>query len=186
MSQSVSSGNTKTRDTKVTRNRCRRWCFTLNNYTKEEYVSMSQDVWDNMKIKKYVFQEEIGENLTAHLQGVVEFASQIDFSRLKKYNERVHWSKCRDIKASIKYCSKEKTRKPETEVQYYGEVEKWLWKEKPKGIEGFDAEFINKHILKQIRDEREKELREASRVATNEAYQYNRWCEWCDRKGIMR
>ncbi len=149
MSQRVSSGNTNNRDTKLGRNRCRRWCFTLNNYTKENIVSMSHDKWDNMKIKKYVFQEEIGKNKTAHLQGVVEFENQVDFSRLKKFNDKAHWSKCRDIKASIKYCSKEETRIDVEKIYKYGDVEKWLWKDKPM-VEEISYDEMKKWDMKRF------------------------------------
>lgn len=127
---SVSNGNTTFRDTRVSRNRARSWCFTLNNYTTECIVSLSHNKWNNMEITKYVFQEEIGEMGTPHLQGVVQFINQISFTSLKEFHNKVRWSKCKNLKASIKYCSKEETRNGE--IYTYGDVEKYLWKDKPK------------------------------------------------------
>lgn len=102
----VSQGNTKNLRHKTSRNRSRSWCFTLNNHTDENYVSMSQvKSWPG-EIMKLIFQEEIGNENTEHLQGFVKFKNQIDFNILKKWNEKIHWEKTRSDKASIKYCSK--------------------------------------------------------------------------------
>ncbi len=129
-SVSNSNSNTILRDTKVARNRARSWCFTLNNYTKECIVSLSHNKWNNMEINKYVFQEEIGEKKTPHLQGVVQFKNQVSFTSLKEFHNKIRWSKCRNLQASMKYCSKEDTRNGE--IYTYGDVEKWLWRDKPK------------------------------------------------------
>ncbi len=127
---SVSNGNTSFRDTKIQRNRARSWCFTLNNYTTNDVVSLSHNKWDDMEITKYVFQEEIGENGTKHLQGIIQFKNQISFTSLKEFHNKIRWSKCKNLKASIKYCSKEDTRNGK--IYTYGDIAKWLWKDKPK------------------------------------------------------
>ncbi len=125
---SVSNRNSIKRDTNLPRNRARTWCFTLNNYGEEDTVSLSHPEWNNMKITKMVFQEEIGnENGTKHLQGVVQFANQVSFTSLKEFHDKIHWSKCRNLNASIKYCSKEDTRNGE--IYTHGDIEKWLWKD---------------------------------------------------------
>ena len=41
-SHPVHKGNTKKRDMKLVRNKTRSWCWTLNNYTKEDIVILSQ------------------------------------------------------------------------------------------------------------------------------------------------
>ena len=71
--KSVSNGNTMESRHSSSRNRARTWCFTLNNYTEEDSVSLSHNKWNDMEITKLVFQEEIGEKGTPHLQGVVQF-----------------------------------------------------------------------------------------------------------------
>lgn len=81
-----------------------------------------------MEITKYVFQEEIGEEKkTPHLQGVVQFKNQISFTTLKEFHNKIRWSKCKNLKASIKYCSKENSRNGE--IYKYGNIEKDLWKD---------------------------------------------------------
>ncbi len=127
---SVSNGNTINRDTTLMRNRARTWCFTLNNYTEEDIVSLSHNKWNDMEITKYVFQEEIGEEKTKHLQGVVQFKNQISFTTLKEFHNKIRWSKCKNLKASIKYCSKQKSRNGE--IYKHGDIDQWLWKDKTK------------------------------------------------------
>lgn len=84
------------------------WFFTLNGYTDEDIKTFKDSSIDI--VPKYVFQEEIGENGNHHLQGYVCF-------RTKKRpmsvfnNKRIHWEKCKNIQASIDYCSKKDTRK---------------------------------------------------------------------------
>lgn len=80
------------------------WCFTLNNYTKKDITEIS----NNSSIDKYIFQEETGTNNTPHLQGYIRFLKK---TRPKKlFNQKIHWEKCRNIKASIEYCRKKETR----------------------------------------------------------------------------
>ena len=87
---SVSNGNIRKRDTNLSRNKARTWCFTLNNYKDEDRVSLSHNKWENIEINKYVFQEEIGKkNNTPHLQGVVQFVSQVSFTTLKKFHNKI-------------------------------------------------------------------------------------------------
>lgn len=80
------------------------WCFTLNNYTDSDINEISS----NIHISKYIFQEEKGQNGTPHLQGYIEFMSKIRPKEM--FNDKIHWEKTKDIKASIKYCQKEDTR----------------------------------------------------------------------------
>lgn len=90
----------------------RRWCFTLNNDTDEERVTLA--TW---KCKAIVAQGEIGENGTHHIQGCIWFKTGIRFSTLHRKLERAHWEKCRDWEASIEYCRKEETWDGEFRLQ---------------------------------------------------------------------
>ncbi len=146
---SVSNGNTSKRDTKLTRNRGRSWCFTLNNYTEEDVVLLSHNKWDNMEIDKYVFQEELGENKTPHLQGVIQFKNQVSFTSLKEFHNKIRWSRCKNLKASIKYCSKQNTRNGA--IYKYGEIEKWLWKDRSLAV--IDLKKILEDMCRQMKDE---------------------------------
>jgi hypothetical protein len=102
---SKGDGNTKHPPFKKQISPSKHWCFTLNNYNKEDIIEISS----NSSIKRYVFQEETGENGTPHLQGYIEFIKKVRPISVIKYTT-IHWEKCRNIKASIAYCSKEDTR----------------------------------------------------------------------------
>ncbi len=107
------TGNTKVVCRKGTRQRARSWCFTFNNYIEKDMAQLALD-FQQIGIKKYCFQEEIGENETPHLQGVVNFKNPTEFNTLKKINPKIHWEKCSNLRASIKYCSKTDTRSGKT------------------------------------------------------------------------
>lgn len=78
-------------------------CFTLNNYTEEEFVSIKS--W---KCSYLVVGKEVGENGTPHLQGYVEWSSPKKFSTLKKLNGRIHWELRRGTsKQASDYCKKD-------------------------------------------------------------------------------
>lgn len=95
---SVGSGNTKQIPPSLN------WCFTLNNYTKNDISS----IVDSTVIDKYVFQEETGESGTPHLQGYIKFIKKLRPKAL--FNSKIHWEKTRNVEKSIAYCSKEDTR----------------------------------------------------------------------------
>jgi len=94
-------GNTKPKPKRV---RARKWCFTLNNYTEEDYGTMAQHFEEG----QFIIGKEIGENGTPHLQGYVEFKNPKDLSVLKKINERIHWEITKgNRKQNFEYCSKD-------------------------------------------------------------------------------
>lgn len=156
-----SNGNTTIEPAPSNRNRARIWFFTLNNYTAEDIVSLSHNIWgDNTKIKLYVFQKEIGQNGTKHLQGVVQFMNQTSFSTLKAINSRAHWQKTKGLINSIKYCSKEDTRDGGQEAIFtYGIIgtnyEKYLWKKKKEKL---SDETILRHFRDMWSEERCREV----------------------------
>ena len=88
-----------------------RYCFTLNNYTQTDIdliVPKLQEL-----CKKYIFQEEIGEEGTSHLQGAIWLITKKRITALKKINAQAHWEVMRNETASIAYCQKKDTRKPD-------------------------------------------------------------------------
>lgn len=99
------SGNTKQISPAI------HWCFTVNNYTPKDieiYSSISSSL-------RYVFQEEIGESGTPHLQGYVEFKDKCrPLSKIPDNATPAHWEITRRIPASIAYCTKLETRKEGT------------------------------------------------------------------------
>lgn len=88
--------------------RSRHWCFTLNNWTEEEKTQLTLEF--TKACQKFVFQPEVGESGTPHLQGVISFKNARRLSSLKKFNARIHWERCRNVEASYDYCQKEDTK----------------------------------------------------------------------------
>lgn len=91
------------------RNRSRKYCLTVNNWTEDEYqalISMSQCLKGNI-----IIGEEKGESGTPHLQVYFESKNQVDFNVIKKACPRAHIEKAKgSTKDNIKYCSKEKVK----------------------------------------------------------------------------
>lgn len=85
------------------------WCFTFNNYDTYDIEIILMKF--KLCAKKWIFQEEIGETGTKHLQGVVEFITRKTLSNIQKdFNKNIHWGGTRSLKGSIAYCSKLDTR----------------------------------------------------------------------------
>lgn len=135
-------------NTKQPRNRSRNWCFTFNNYTEENIISLI----DYFKINKYnyVFQEEIGEEKTKHLQGLIMSQTQISFNTLKNFNDKIHWEKCKKIKNSIDYCTKLQSRNGKVYTNIDIEIEE----DPMEGLELNDWQIEIMNILKEKPDKR--------------------------------
>ncbi len=87
----------------------RSWCFTWNNYN-DDNVKHLISCFSKI-CNKYIFQEEMGEEKTPHLQGVINLKQGYSFSKLKKLlDDKIHLEVCRNFKNSWKYCCKEETR----------------------------------------------------------------------------
>lgn len=85
---------------------CKRWCFTLNNYSDIEYDNLSS--WCSSNSSSFCIGKEIGEEGTPHLQGYVNLNKKVRLTALKNINSRVHWEQCRGTEAeNLIYCSKE-------------------------------------------------------------------------------
>lgn len=80
----------------------RNCCFTLNNYTEEEYKNVC--AWD---CDYLIVGKEVGEKGTPHLQGYVEWSRSMRMTELKKLNPKIHWEKRRGTAAEASaYCKK--------------------------------------------------------------------------------
>lgn len=82
------------------------WCFTWNNY---DGIVVPEDFgkW----FRYVIYQEEVGENGTPHLQGYIEFKRQMRLSALKKMLPTAHWEPRRGTQEeAITYCTKVETR----------------------------------------------------------------------------
>lgn len=108
LDQNGSNGNAEEGNTKLPQPRCtpsKYWCFTLNNYTKDE-MDQLETIFKSFKIE-YYFGEEVGENGTPHLQGFIKSGSKIrPLEKIK--NKRIHWEKTKgNEEQNITYCSKD-------------------------------------------------------------------------------
>lgn len=86
--------------------RCRKWCITLNNYTEDEL----NDFLDTINTRKYLYiiGREVGKEGTPHLQIYLESKNPVNFSSIKKINNRFHIEKAKgNRKQNYIYCSKE-------------------------------------------------------------------------------
>lgn len=91
--------------------RSRHWVFTWNNYPDTADTDILS--WG---AEKYIYQPEVGEHGTPHIQGLLSFKNARTLAQLKQKNQGVHWEICRDIKASILYCQKQDTKAGETKA----------------------------------------------------------------------
>lgn len=106
------------------------WCFTLNNYTEEEYNAIV--AWD---VSKMVVGKEMGENGTPHLQGAVAFKQTHRLTGVKKLQPRAHWEPmaargdgayayCRKDGDFIEINNKEQGRRTDRELAYAAATQK--------------------------------------------------------------
>jgi len=137
-------GNTKTSTPPpASSDKSRGWCWTLNNYTEEEYESMKQ--WCATVPQQYVIGKECGKQGTPHLQGYVYKKETLRFSALKKVCERAHWEKAKgNPKQNYEYCTKEgdyiaggwedKSLKVQIKNRLKSKYEGVVWKEWQKQV----------------------------------------------------
>lgn len=85
------------------------WCFTYNNY-EVELIERIERLLKHV-CDWYVFQEEIGEQGTPHLQGTLKLKKRARLTEMKRVlGKDVRWSVTKSCSASVAYCSKEDTR----------------------------------------------------------------------------
>lgn len=87
------------------------WFFTWNNYPVESIETLNRVL--PTICRKYVFQKEIGENGTPHLQGSIHLLKKMRWSEFKLPTD-IHWEKIRCVKAAFEYCMKDETRDGDT------------------------------------------------------------------------
>lgn len=85
----------------------KRWCFTLNNYTEDEYRSIISNLEANCTY--CVVGKEIGESGTPHLQGFAAFTRKYRFQAIKdRYLPRCHLEVARGSpRENRDYCRKD-------------------------------------------------------------------------------
>jgi hypothetical protein len=81
----------------------RSWCFTLNNYTDQEYeyVKSIESVY-------IIVGKEVGEGGTPHLQGFIYFSNPKTLAFVKGKIPRAHLEIAKgDVESNVTYCSKD-------------------------------------------------------------------------------
>jgi len=86
------------------------WVFTINNPTQED-CPYQWESSDDPVVKYCLWQYEIGENGTRHIQGHLVLDKRLRLGGVKKLNSRAHWEVRRgSYQEAETYCSKEETR----------------------------------------------------------------------------
>ncbi len=85
--------------------RARIWCYTINNPKDEQESQLSHPKFLS-NVKSSIHQLEEGENLTPHIQGVIQFKNQMTFDQVKKKLPLAHIEVCRNFIAAKLYCQK--------------------------------------------------------------------------------
>jgi len=90
-------------------NRSRHFCFTWNNPPNDCGVLLRE-----LSPSYFVYQHEIGESGTKHLQGVISFTNPRTFASLARRIRGWHIEIMRgSIEQAVTYCTKEETRDPD-------------------------------------------------------------------------
>lgn len=101
----TSGGNTKSPSVQSKRpNQLISWFFTWNNYPDGAVETL--ETFFKTVCTKYVFEHEVGESGTPHLQGVIWLKEAMRWSEFGLPNT-IHWQKTKDWKAAAKYCMKD-------------------------------------------------------------------------------
>lgn len=126
---------------------CYRWCFTFNNYEMADILNLR--ILFNKITKKYVFQEEMGECGTKHLQGSISLKVKARLTEMKKINPKIHWEPTKNADAADAYACKAETRCGEV---YTHE------KRKPfqRTVSKFDEIVPREEVIKLIEEEPDK------------------------------
>lgn len=83
--------------------RAKRWCYTLNNWTAEEYEAIK--TWEAVY---HVVGKETGEAGTPHLQGYIIFDAAKRLTQVRHLSPRTHWEVSRGTpEQASTYCKKD-------------------------------------------------------------------------------
>jgi hypothetical protein len=79
-------------------NPAKRWVFTLNNYTNEEYCSICSTI--KTYCRYALVAKEVGDKGTPHLQGYIELKHKSRPKTVFKFTNRIWWSNARGDRLS--------------------------------------------------------------------------------------
>nr|UOF80964.1 rep protein [Cressdnaviricota sp.] len=147
--------------------RSRGWCFTLNNYSEEEYKNIKIAL-HSYTPEFWIIGKEIGtEKKTIHLQGYIYWKNTKTFNVMKNMIPRAHLEIAKgNKKQNYEYCSKEnnfecsESFKTINKIKYGGHrcIEEWIASdlfECEKGSTEFDID-IHEYIQKKEEENDEK------------------------------
>lgn len=111
--KSQDDGNTKTSSIQAPKKQSIQSIYhflTWNNYPENWLEILEPFLQQNCS--QWVFQKEVGENGTPHIQGNIKVHKK---RRWESFGlpKGIHWEKTRNIKAAFEYCAKESTREGE-------------------------------------------------------------------------
>jgi Putative viral replication protein len=87
--------------------RGKNWCFTLNNWTDDDYQRLIQLV-EKEECIYIIFGKEVGESGTPHLQGFIAFSKRVYLTDVKKrISNTAHFELARMVPEAIEYCKKD-------------------------------------------------------------------------------
>lgn len=97
------------------------WCFTINNYEENDLLLLRKSS-DIPCVRYLIFQQEIGEEGTPHIQGYISLDKKQRLNLVKKLvGDRAHLTLSKGSpQQNRKYCSKGETAKAGT-LEEYGE-----------------------------------------------------------------
>lgn len=86
----------------------RNWCFTVNNPNELDYP----ETWQTDYIAHLIYQPEIGEEGTIHLQGYLELKNPRNLTWMKnQMHATAHWERRRGTRTqAVEYCAKPESR----------------------------------------------------------------------------
>lgn len=102
------------------------WFFTLNNWVKNDITHLKMRF--NKMCKEWIFEEEVGESGTPHLQGQIKLKVKLRLSSLKKWDPRIHWEPTRNREAAIDYCRKETKQYTNMSFDTFTEYDDIKWR----------------------------------------------------------
>nr|WAE42870.1 MAG: replication associated protein [Cressdnaviricota sp.] len=98
-------GNTITKSPPKQSSQLKKWCFTWNNYTENDFKGLIEKL-DGLE-SKYVIGREIGAEGTPHLQGYIELPKAMRWSEFN-LSKKIHWEGAKgNQEQNIKYCTKD-------------------------------------------------------------------------------